>query len=200
MKKFKRMVSMLLALSISASMSLVSYAAEPKVSASINSEGEIVYTQVYVLNEAITPYVTPVSRTVRNSKSLGLALGPGKSGTSSALTFQFSVPQNAIVKSIDIEPGTATINGGPGSILTGAILITDLTLTSPQGKSANFVWDPKKMTDKKVFLNESARGAWTVTVSGRNLAQPTGDQMIDDRNFGGLLYKNNKMTITYITQ
>lgn len=203
MKRTKKIISMVLALSVSMVMSTSVFAAEPDVTSYVNESGEIVYTQTFDMNDVIVPYTnyaTTSSKTVTASSSLGLALDPGASGTSLPVNFRFStLPTNAMVRSITIKPGTGIINNNNQNML-GAVLFNQIVITSPQSETATLAWNPRGMTDTSSFLNESAQGTWTAYVKGTNITKPTGDPLWDLRAFGSLNYKSVQMTISYVVE
>ncbi|TKH44232.1 hypothetical protein NST83_06615 [Paenibacillus sp. FSL R10-2782] len=191
----KRLGAMLLAVSMSAAMSVTAFAAEPNVKVSTNVAGETVYTQTVDVQLSAAPNASSSSKTVSAGKSLGLALAPGKSGFSDQVSFRFtSLPLNAKVKSIEIDPGRGIINNNNKNLL-GAVVFSKLDVISPSGKSATIAWKPSGMTERASFLDQEARGTWTAQVFGTNIASSTGD-----RWFGSLSYKSVEMTISYVLE
>lgn len=199
MSKSKKVVISFLALSMCAAMSMPAFAAEPNVDVSVNQNGETVYTQTIDMQD-IMAYSTTADRTVSADKTLSLALDPGKSGQTLPVQFRFStLPESAEVQSIEILPGRATINNN-NLHMTGAVVFTSMTLMSPDGKQATFTWNPQSIKDKVYFSGKKAKGTWTLTVKGTNLARPTGDPIQDLLSVGSLAYKSAKMTISYVVK
>ncbi len=190
----KRLGVMLLAVSMSAAMSVTAFAAEPNVKVSTNEAGETVYTQTVDVQLSAAPNASSSSR-VRAGRNLGLALAPGKSGYSDPVSFQFtSLPLNAKVKSIEIDPGRGIINNNNRNML-GAVVFSKLNVSSPSGKSATIAWNASGMTERASFLDQEASGTWTAQVYGTNITNITGD-----RFFGSLSYKPVEMTISYVLE
>lgn len=199
MSKSKKVVTSFLALSMCAAMSMPAFAAEPNVDVSVNQNGETVYTQTIDMQD-IMAYSTTADRTVSADKTLSLALDPGKSGQTLPVQFRFStLPENAEVQSIEILPGRATINNN-NLHMTGAVVFTSMKILSPNGASTTVSWNPQGMRDKVYFLNEKAKGTWTIVANGTNLARPTGDPIQDLLSVGSLAYKSAKMTISYVVE
>lgn len=90
------------------------------------------------IREYSTLYTKTVNSTVENKtvtsiQNLGLALSLGKNGYSSVISFRFtSLPANAKVKSITIEPGTGIVNNNNRNIL-GIVKFSYLNIVSPNG-------------------------------------------------------------------
>ena len=199
MKK-SRVVAVLMAFTVAMATSAPVFAAEPEVSVSKNAAGETVYTQTVDMDEVVVPYVSSDSETKTASSSLGLALDAGESGTSLPVNFRFStIPSNAKVQSIEIDPGKGIVNNNISDML-GAVLFTKITITSPDGKTASLAWKASGMTDSTNFLDKKASGTWTAYVTGTNLTRPTGDPLWDLRAFGSLVYESHQMTISYVTE
>ena len=205
MKKAKKVVSMLLALSTVMGMSIPAFAAEPveqqpDVIVSTNETGETVYTQTFSLSELIETQATESSKTVTASSTLGLTLNPGTSGYSPLVDFRFTtLPTNAKVRSIEIDPGRGVINNNSVN-MKGSVLFTSLAVRSPEMNVVSYSWDPKGMTDNSSFYGEQARGTWTIQVSGMNLTKPVGDPLWDAMLVGSLAYKSVKMTVSYVVE
>ena len=205
MKKAKKVVSMLLALSTVMVMSIPAFAAEPveqqpDVIVSTNETGETVYTQTFSLSELIETQATESSKTVTASSTLGLTLKPGTSGYSPLVDFRFTtLPTNAKVRSIEIDPGRGVINNNSVN-MKGSVLFTSLAVRSPEMNVVSYSWDPKGMTDNSSFYGEQARGTWTIQVSGMNLTKPVGDPLWDAMLVGSLAYKSVKMTVSYVVE
>lgn len=200
MKKSRKIVAMLMGLSMSMAVSVPAFAAEPEVAVSKSASGETVYTQTVSMDELVAPYATSGSKTVTASSSLGLALDAGKSGTSTPVSFRFTtLPSNAKVRSIQIKPGSGVINNNNSNML-GAVMFTSITVTSPLGKTASLSWKASGMTDNTYFLNQQASGTWTAYVTGTNIAQLTGNPLWDLRAAGSLVYKSPQMTISYVLE
>ncbi len=205
MKKAKKVVSMLLALSTVMVMSIPAFAAEPveqqpDVIVSTNETGETVYTQTFSLSELIETQATESSKTVTASSTLGLTLKPGTSGYSPLVDFRFTtLPTNAKVRSIEIDPGRGVINNNSVN-MKGSVLFTSLAVRSPSLTVKSYSWNSQGITDDSSFYNESARGTWTIQVSGMNLTKPVGDPLWDAMLVGSLAYKSVKMTVSYVVE
>ena len=129
-----------------------------------------------------------------------MALDAGESGTSLPVNFRFStIPSNAKVQSIEIDPGKGIVNNNISDML-GAVLFENIYITSPQGEKVTLAWKASGMTDNTYFLNETAKGTWTAYVSGTNITRPTGDPLWDLRAFGSLVYESPQMTISYVVE
>ena len=205
MKKAKKVVSMLLALSTVMVMSIPAFAAEPveqqpDVIVSTNETGETVYTQTFSLSELIETQATESSKTVTASSTLGLTLKPGTSGYSPLVDFRFTtLPTNAKVRPIEIDPGRGVINNNSVN-MKGSVLFTSLAVRSPSLTVKSYSWNSQGITDDSSFYNESARGTWTIQVSGMNLTKPVGDPLWDAMLVGSLAYKSVKMTVSYVVE
>ncbi|MVB09683.1 hypothetical protein CAFE_03480 [Caprobacter fermentans] len=199
MKTKIRFGATFLALLVSCAMvTTTAFAAETQTSTS--STGKTVYTQTVNAQLEAMPYASADSRTVTANKSLGLALDPGASGWSMPVTFRFSsLPSNAVVRSIAINPGRGVINNNNRNML-GLIVISKIEVTSPRGKTADISWRPYGMTDDVDFLQQQASGNWTALVYGTNITRPTGDRMMDLRSFGSISYKSAQMTVSYVLE
>ncbi|MBM6974978.1 hypothetical protein [Intestinimonas butyriciproducens] len=201
----KKVVSMLLALSAVMAMSVPAFAAEPvkqqpEVIVSTNEAGETVYTQTFTLDELIETQATESSKTVTASSTLGLVLQPGASGYSPLVDFRFTtLPTNAKVRSIEIDPGRGVINDNNIN-MKGSVLFTSLAVRSPEMNVVSYSWNPQGMTDNSSFYGEQARGTWTIQVSGMNLAKPVGDPLWDAMLAGSLAYKSVRMTVSYVVE
>lgn len=196
MKMKMRLGAMFLALSMSSSILAGSaFAAAPQES--LAYKGETVYTQTVDVQLEATPYAVTSSKTVTANKSLGLALDPARSGWSEFATFRFSsLPSNALVRSIEIDPGRAIINNNNKNMM-GAILVSEIQVISPLGKKADLIWKAGGMEDSTHFVQQQANGNWTARIYGTNISKPTGDPLLDLRYFGGISYKSAQMTISY---
>ncbi len=131
---------------------------------------------------------------------IGLSLDAGKSGTS---FFKFaipSVPSNARIRKVKINPGSTIIRNGNNRNILGAVLMENVELTSPDGNTERVAWNPKGMEITGSFLEKNPRGQWTGVVSGRNISRATGNPTMDLRFFGSTIYKNAEVEITYITE
>ncbi|MFD1462888.1 hypothetical protein ACFQ5D_16115 [Paenibacillus farraposensis] len=179
---------------MSATMSVTALAAEPNVKVSTNVTGEPVYTQTVDVQLSAAPNASS-SRTVRASQSLWLALAPGKSGFSDQVSFRFtSLPLNAKVKSIEIDPGRGIINNNNKNLL-GAVVFSKLNVSSPSGKSATIAWKPSGMTERASFLDQEARGKWTAQVFGT-----TFQVLPEIDGTAAFSYKPVEMTISYVLE
>ena len=67
-----------------------------------------------LLASQVTVFVaTTSSKTVTSSKAMSVALLPGVTGNSNTITFYFnSLPDNAIVKEVEIDCSNASVIGG----------------------------------------------------------------------------------------
>lgn len=143
------------------------------------------------------PEISSIAATLGTSYSktvnIGLALDPGDSGWSQIESTYFSATTSAVVDTITIAPGTATINSGNKNLL-GAVLPSLLKITAPDGTTVDIPWNSKGMTTT-AFKGVDARGTWSLRLYGTNLTKPTGDYMSDLLRFGSISYKNLKMTI-----
>lgn len=146
-------------------------------------------TTVAEIDSAAVTLGTSYSKTV----NLGLALDAGTSGWFDPVSTYFSASTTAIVDTITITPGTATINAGNKNLL-GAVLPSILRITAPDGTYVDIAWNSKGMTTD-AFQGTPARGTWTLQLYGTNLTKATGDYMSDLLRFGSVSYKNLKMTI-----
>lgn len=182
--------------SLTAAMSMSALAAEPSVSA--DGTGEKVYTKTVELSAV--PYAVEQDKTVTSGQSLSLALAAGASGWSSpATTFRVSLPDKAKVRSVEINPGTGVSNNGNHNML-GAVTFSQLKLVSPDGITATIKWNAGGMTEKTTFVGKQAKGTWSATVYGTNMARPVSDPTENLRRFGSLIYKSPKMTIKYVEE
>lgn len=198
MKTKTRLGAMLLAMLTSSTMiTTPAFAAEPQLSA--NTTGETVYTQTVDVQLQAMPYAFTNSKTVTANNSLGLALDPGQSGWSVPVTFRCSLPSNAMVRSIEIEPGRGIVNNNNRNMM-GSILISKIEVTSPSANKANIAWTARGMKDTTHFLQKPAKGNWTARIYGTNISRRTGNPMFDLRFFGSIFYKNAKMKISYVLE
>lgn len=127
--------------------------------------------------------------------NLGLVLNAGASGWSTPVYAKFStLPTNAVVESIEIKPGTATVNAGNKNFL-GVVNVTRLRVISPDGQLKELTFNKSGM-ETTSFYGKQARGNWTLTMYGQNLTYPTGD-MFDSLRMGSVQYKSAKITIYY---
>lgn len=116
--------------------------------------------------------------------SMGLFLNAGQSGVSSSTSVLFTtLPSTAKIRSIKVEPGRNTSAG------MGAIVGTNLMITSPDGITESLAWSPHSMSSNSIFLNHSAKGVWELKFSAQN---------ISSYNYGSLSYKSAKITISYV--
>ena len=205
MKKSRKVISMLLALSMVTALSVPAFAAEPveqqpEVIVSTNDAGETVYTQTFSLDALIETRATESSKTVTASSTLGLVLQPGESGNSPLVDFRFTtLPTNAKVRSVKLVPGRGVLNDNNIN-MKGSVLFTSLSIRSPEMNVQSYSWDPKGMTDSSSFYGEQARGTWTIQVSGMNLAKPVSDPLWNAMLVGSLTYKSAQMTISYVVE
>lgn len=151
----------------------------------------VVFTMLFAMQ--LTAFAaTTSSKTVTASKAMSIALNPGATGNSNTVTFNFgTLPSNAIVKEITIDASNASVIGG-----LGAILAQSVTITSPDGVILTTTWGKGNVTTTSAFINDDARGTWSVYMTGRNIApSSSGSQFI-----GGTKYSSVKMTIKYILE
>lgn len=127
--------------------------------------------------------------------NLGLVLDAGASGWSNPVYAKFStLPTNAVVESVEIKPGTVTINSGNPNFL-GVVNVTRLRITAPSGQLKELTFNKSGM-ETMSFYGEQARGNWMLMMYGQNLTYPTGD-MFDSLRMGSVQYKSAKVTIYY---
>lgn len=125
------------------------------------------------------------------NKDMSIALMPGVTGDSNTVTFNFRLPENAIVKEVTIDCSNASVIGGKG-----AILAQSLTITSPSGETHTVGWGRGNVTTTNLFIAERAAGTWSVYMTGTNIASPS----LGSAFIGGTKYSRPKMTITYILE
>lgn len=115
--------------------------------------------------------------------NLSLALGGYANGWSTGVAANFStLPSNARVENIVIEPGSVSA-GGP---ITSAIVATKFAVTSPSGKQVQMTFNKTSM-ETMAFFNESGKGNWTLSMYGTNVGQ----------SMGSIQYKSTRITIWY---
>lgn len=132
------------------------------------------------------------SRTITSSKAMSIALQPGETGDSNEITFNFnSLPANAVVTEIKVDASNARNIGG-----MGAILAQSITITNPDGETKTATWGRGNVTKTTAFINDGARGTWSVYMTGRNIASPSSGP----RFIGGVKYSSVKMTISYVLE
>lgn len=174
-------------------MMLVSLMAPAAFAAStevVEEPGKTVYSMTVNLEDVLS-----TGGSAYKNVNLGLVLDPATSGWSPDAVAKFTtLPANAKVENIEINPGTVTINAGNSNFL-GAVVVTRLHITSPQGKLIEMTFDKKSMKTM-AFYGESAKGNWTLSMYGQNLTRPTGD-MLDPLRLGSVQYKSAKITIYY---
>ncbi len=183
---------------------------EPVVTTTINEEGETVYRQTSEF--VVEPIWSIGEKSAYGDSSLGLYLTAGQTATSSPVNFNFSLPSNATVRSVEINPGTGVMNGGSSSSMIGAILITEVNITSPDNKVVTVPWKANGTTDNSGFKGDTANGKWSITVKGTNIAsnsygieeeQEQEDVTVDPRFFpfpstdSSLIYSRVQMVIEY---
>jgi hypothetical protein len=142
------------------------------------------------------------TKTVTASRSLGLALDVGESGTSQTVSFNFrSIPKNAKVRTVTVEPGNGVLNGGK-NVSRGLVVFSSLQITSPSmGKTVRTAWNPKKMEFKTQFFDEFASGTWTIQADGSNVTPAKGTNFLFPISYmGAISYKTVKMTISYVLE
>ncbi len=109
------------------------------------------------------------SKTVTATKDMSVALMPGVTGDSNAITLNFSsLPDNAIVKEVTVDCSNASVIGGKG-----AILAQSLTITCPSGETHTVGWGRGNVTTTNLFIAEKAAGTWSVYMTGTNIASPS---------------------------
>lgn len=117
------------------------------------------------------------------SVDLSLILPARSSGWSSDVVANFStIPDNATVENVEIQPGRVSGNGSLG----GAIVVTKLAITSPEGKRVETTFDKNGM-ETMAFFGRPGSGAWTLKIYGSNVG--TG--------LGTIKYSSTKVTIWY---
>ncbi|OON97835.1 MAG: hypothetical protein ATN32_05255 [Candidatus Epulonipiscium fishelsonii] len=181
------------------------------IETTINEDGETVYTQTMEYE------IDPLGRTREAVKygdsSLGLYLGAGQTGESRTVNFNFSLPSNAKVERIEIDPGRGVSNGN-SNMMIGAILMTELTLTAPNGNKLAIPWSAIEMNDSSYFKGLNGDGKWSIKVKGQNIAPRSSELHIEDSDVedaesssderfifpssdGSLIYSDVRMKIEY---
>lgn len=192
MKNIKKILSLSLALLFLLILSPKSFA-EEKVKA--NDKQQQIQTLTIQGNYRPMFYNNDNSKTVTSYKSLGLTLAPGKSDWSVPVEFNFnSLPANARIMKFKFDHGPAK-TGAPK--LLGAILLSRLRISNPNGKSQITSWTPGSPEELNVFLYSEARGVWRISMFGTNIARPTGNYYQDLRFWGNVSYYAPKVTIEY---
>lgn len=168
-------------------MAPAAFAASPEV---VEEPGKTVYSMTVNLEDVLS-----TGGSAYKNVNLGLVLDPATSGWSPDAVAKFTtLPANAKVESVKINPGTVTINSGNKNFL-GAVLVTRLRITAPNGKEVELTFDKSSM-ETLAFYNVGARGNWTLNMYGQNITRPTGD-MLDPLRIGSVQYKSAKITIYY---
>lgn len=199
MKRLKKVIANVLIMIMSLSMSMTAFAAENH-EVFAQDEEETIFTETFSLDEVIVPTARDLSKTVTANKSLGLALAVGERGESVPVSFRFStLPSNAVVRSIEIIPGTAVVNNNNRNMM-GAILIESITITDPNFLAATLPWKASGFENSTAFLNRRAAGTWSAYITGRNIARPSGNPTMDLKFFGSVSYKSAQMKITYVLE
>ena len=163
----------------------------PSVSA---ASSDVADKQVYSMTVDLADVMATGGSSYKNV-NLSLVLDAGDSGWSAPVTARFTtLPSNAVVESVEIDPGRVTINGGDSSFL-GAILVTRLNVIAPDGSNKELTLDNDGM-ETLSFYGVMARGNWTLSIYGQNLTYPTGD-FLDPLRMGTVEYKSAKITIYY---
>lgn len=204
MKKLRKLVSVLLAVSMCAATSATVLAKDespelgPDITVSVNEYGETVYTQTIDLADATPLYLTPMTKTVTGDSSLGIALDPGKSDFSKRVDFRFTtLDKNARVRSVEFIPGRYVINNNNKNML-GLVKFNKLFIVDPDNHEASLVWNQTGVTDTTHFLNKKARGTWQVYVYATNLTDSVGNYEQDLWRAGNLIYSSPQLKITYV--
>lgn len=151
----------------------------------------LVFTMLFA--SQITAFAaTTSSKTVTSSKAMSIALLPGVTGNSNTITFNFnSLPDNAVVKEVEVDcPGASVIGG------KGAILAQKLTITCPSGETHTVGWGRGNVTTTSLFIAEKAAGTWSVYMTGTNIASPS----LGSAFIGGTKYSSVKMKVKYILE
>lgn len=131
---------------------------------------------------------------------IGLSLEAGKTGNSLFKFFISSVPSNARITKVKINPGSLIVRNGNNKNMMGAVVMEEVELTSPSGDKETVAWNPLGMELRGNLLNANPRGEWMGMVRGRNLARATGNPMMDLRFFGSTIYKLAEVEVTYVTE
>ena len=114
---------------------------------------------------------------------LSLALAGYASGWSTDFAVNFStIPSNAKVESVEINPGKVSA-GGP---VTSAIVVTKLAVTPPSGREVELTFNKNGM-ETMAFYDQTARGQWILRIYGTNVGQ----------SLGSIKYASTKVTIWY---
>lgn len=184
-----------MALTMTSLMSVSAMAAEPVVSQ--DEVGQTVYTQTIDLCDAMFRYGEQ-SRKVTSSKPLSLALDAGESGITPPVDFRFtSLPANARVRSVRIDPGNPIINNNNHNMM-GSVIFNTIEVVSPDNKTVTSAWNPRGMEFSQ-FIEREASGVWTISVTGKNIATPpVNPPWWAPPAFGSLSFKSPSMTITYV--
>ena len=149
----------------------------------------LVFTMLFA--SQVTAFAAEPASTQSANKDMSIALMPGVTGDSNTVTFNFRLPDNAIVKDVKIDCSNASVIGGKG-----AILAQSLTITSPSGETHTVGWGKGNVTTTNLFIAEKAAGTWSVYMTGTNIASPS----LGSAFIGGTKYSKPKMTITYILE
>lgn len=150
----------------------------------------LVFTMLFA--SQVTAFAAGTSDATQSAnKDMSIALMPGVTGDSNTVTFNFRLPDNAIVKEFKIDCSNASVIGGKG-----AILAQSLTITSPSGETHTVGWGRGNVTTTNLFIAEKAAGTWSVYMTGTNIASPS----LGSAYIGGTKYTRPKMTITYILE
>lgn len=141
----------------------------------------------------VTAYAaTTSSKTVTASKAMSVALLPGVTGDSNTITFNFnSLPDNAIVKEVEIDCSNASVIGGKGAILAQSI-----TITCPSGETHTIGWGKGNVTTTNLFIAEKAAGTWSAYMTGTNIASSS----LGSAYIGGTKYSSVKLKVSYILE
>lgn len=113
--------------------------------------------------------------------------------------FRFtSLPSNARVRSVKIDPGNPIINNNNHNMM-GSVVFNTIEVVSPRGKVVTGAWNPRGMDFSSQFLDKEASGIWSISVTGKNIATPpVNPPWWAPPSFGSLSFKSPSMTITYV--
>lgn len=139
--------------------------------------------------ELISTYASQ-DMTQTATTSMGLVLAPGGSGWSTVAKVNFrTLPANAVIESVVVKPGTASVNANTGFL--GLVLASRLEIADPSGRSTQVTWDASSMRTAAFNGLTGEQGTWTLSFYGTNLS--SGDMLFT----GSTIYKSPQVTITY---
>lgn len=186
MRKFKALFA---AVALAMVMTSSSFALDTN-SVAVNNNNSVSFRQVQ--NEQVA-----VGRVIHG---IGLSLEAGQAGSSLFKFFISSVPSNARITNVKINPGSLIVRNGNNKNMMGAVVMEEVELTSPSGAKETVAWNPRGMDLRGNLLNTNPKGEWIGVVRGRNLARATGNPMMDLRFFGSTIYKLAEVEVTYVTE